>query len=510
MKRLICIFLSAALVLGLLGGCTEEKPYTPTGDGLYDGPSTAPTQPDSPVEQQFNLAWYEEKGLNPYTTADYTNRVIIPLLYQGLFSVSSDYEAVPILCSRYTRSEDMRVYTFWIEEAFFTDGSQLTAGDVAASWLHAMESPVYSGRLTAVESIAVTEDGGVCITLTTPYENLPLLLDIPIVKSSELAYDRPQGTGPYYLSASMDGSTGLQRKKTWWCQTDLKVTASFIPLVEVCSAQDVRNAFEYGGVGFVCTDPGADTYVDYRSDHEVWQSQSGIFLYLGCREKSSVFSVDSVRQALTHAIDRALLAEDYYRGFAMAAYLPCAPDSPWYSKALASKYGYDAVQFQQAVTDAGLTGSRVTLLVNKADSRRVKVARAIARMLSNCGLEVTVSALSGDSYLNALKRGNFDLHLGQTVLSPNMDLSAFYASDGSLNYGGMNDAALLALCQNAMENQGNYYTLHKMAMEDAVLCPVLFKSYAIYAPRNLFTGLEPARDQLFFYTRGKTLADVCI
>ncbi len=507
MKRLVCIFLSAVLVLGLLSGCQEEGAYVPTGDGLWQDSTPAPTQPQEGAEQQFGLAWYEDRGLNPYTTADYTNRVIFPLLYQGLFSVSSDYEAVPILCKSFTRSKDMKVYTFWPEEALFTDGSGLTADDVAASLLHAMESPVYKGRLTAVESVTVTEDGGVCVRLTTPYENLPLLLDIPIVKASELVYDRPQGTGAYYLSSAMDGSAGLQRKKTWWCQADLKATASFIPLVSVSSVYDIRDAFEYGDVGLVCTDPGSDTYVDYRSDHEVWQSQSGIFLYLGCREKSSVFSVTAVRQALTHAIDRDLLVETYYRGFATAACLPCAPDSPCYSQALASKYGYDAEIFRQAIVDAALVGSKVTLLVNKADSRRVKTARAIAQMLNDCGLAVTVSALSGDSYLNALKRGNFDLHLGQTVLSPTMDLTAFYDPDGALNYGGMTDAALLALCRGAMENEGNYYSLHKMAMEDAVLCPVLFKSYAVYAPRKLFAGLQPARDVLF-YTLGKTLEDV--
>ncbi len=506
MKRLICIILSAALVLGLLCACREEAPYVPTGDGLYDGSATAPTQPSGNSEQQFKLAWYQEKGLNPYSTADYTNRVILPLLYQGLFSVSPEYEAVPILCKSYTMSKDMKTYTFYIEAAYFSDGSLLTAQLTADCLLQAMESPVYAGRLRAVESITVTEDAGVCIQLSTPYENLPLLLDIPIVKDPQA--DIPLGTGAYVMSASMDGTPGLQKKAAWWCQTDLKVTASFIPLVDVDSTMDIRDAFEYGGVGLVCTDPGSDTYVDYRSDYEVWQNQSGVFLYLGCREKSAVFSVTAVRQALTHAIDRSLLVETYYRGFATAATLPCAPDSPWYSQSLAAKYGYDAEIFRQALVDAELVGSAVTLLVNKADSRRVKTARAIAGMLNDCGLEVTVNALSGDSYLNALKRGNFDLHLGQTALSPTMDLTAFYAPDGALNYGGMNDAALLSLCRGAMENGGNYYTLHKAVMEDAVLCPVLFKSYAVYAPRGQFSGLTPARDQIFFYTLGKTLQDV--
>ena len=61
--------------------------------------------------------------------------------------------------------------------------------------------------------------------------------------------------------------------------------------------------------------------------------------------------------------------------------------------------------------------------------------------------------------------------------------------------------------RKALENQGNYYTLHHTIMEEAYLIPVLFRSYAVYAARGLLTDLKPARDNVFCYSIGRTMTD---
>jgi hypothetical protein len=47
-------------------------------------------------------------------------------------------------------------------------------------------------------------------------------------------------------------------------------------------------------------------------------------------------------------------------------------------------------------------------------------------------------------------------------------------------------------------------------MDGGLLCPILFRSYAIYATRGLVSQLNPARDNMFYYSIGKTLADAKI
>ena len=86
-----------------------------------------------------------------------------------------------------------------------------------------------------------------------------------------------------------------------------------------------------------------------------------------------------------------------------------------------------------------------------------------------------------------------------------MDLTAFFHETGALSYGGVDDAAAYALCLQALENYGNYYTLHKTIMDQGLICPVLFRSYAVYADRGLLTSLTPSRDNIFYYSIGKNM-----
>ena len=199
MKRIWALTLCLALFAGLLGCDIEKGPYMPTGDGLYDDSFTQPstTRPQN-KEQSLALTYYPEESLNPYLTTDYTNRVLMPLVYQGLFQVDSKYNAVPILCSGYRTSRDLKTYTFYLEDATFSDGSPVTAADVVASLQAAKASPLYQGRLGYVSTVTATDDGGVEVKLSTSYENLPVLLDIPIVKADQVSAERPLGTGPYY------------------------------------------------------------------------------------------------------------------------------------------------------------------------------------------------------------------------------------------------------------------------------------------------------------------------
>ena len=71
----------------------------------------------------------------------------------------------------------------------------------------------------------------------------------------------------------------------------------------------------------------------------------------------------------------------------------------------------------------------------------------------------------------------------------------------------MEDNTLYALCLESLANSGNYYSLHKQLMDDGRLCPVLFCGYAVYATRGALTELEPARDNVFYYSIGKTMED---
>ena len=111
-----------------------------------------------------------------------------------------------------------------------------------------------------------------------------------------------------------------------------------------------------------------------------------------------------MRKAISKGVNRDLLVEEYYRGFARAAELPASPDSPYYTAPLAKQYAYDAAAFQNGISS--IKGRTIKLLVNSSDSLRVRVAHEIGRMLNAGGVVVEVVEKPSNAYEVALAERN--------------------------------------------------------------------------------------------------------
>ena len=517
MKRILLLLLCAAMMLSIFSGCAaEDNPYVPTGDALApEAADVNATIPDEEREpQEFSLAYYKDRSMNPTIATDFTNRMLFSLIYQGLFFVDSNNQPVPILCKNYKFSTDSRTFTFFLMDgATFSDGTPVTVEDVLATYAAALKSTYYSGRFVHVKEILISDEGGISFKLSNPIADLPLLLDVPIIKASQIESEHPIGSGPYVFENNLTGAQ-LRRNRAWWCEDSAKnltVTADSIPLVAAESTTHIRDQFEFADLGVVCTNPFSDSYADYRCDRELWTCENGMLLYIGCNVAySEVFSDDALRATLTYAIDRKTLAEDHYKGFAQTTTILCSPSSPYYSPSLAVKYDYDPIRFIEALGRIKMPEEPVRLLVNKDDSLRLRAARDIAAMLTECGLETVTVEQETAVYLRDVRIGKYDLYLGQTRLSTNMDLTPFFHPYGNISRNGVADSLIYDLCLDALENSGNFYNLHKAAADDGSIVPILFGSYAVYATRGLVTNLSPSRDCVFFYTLGRTDADALI
>ena len=519
MKRLIALMLALGLLLTLLPGCgsDEEEVYVPTGDALLmEGQDPEDLLPEDDTEQKLTLAYNPGRSMNPLIGYSYNNRVLFSLMYQGLFAYDSKGTTYPILCSQYQVSPDNRTWSFYLEpQATFSDGSPVTVEDVYASYQAARESDYYKGRFVYYVNSIEVQNGAIVFTLNSAFENFAILLDIPIVKASQVGEDNPLGTGPYELAEGLQGKH-LRRVSTWWGgKTKVPATASSIALVEAETDSQIRDEFEFNDVGVVCTNPLSDKYADYRCDFELWDVDSGMFLYLGCNVLySDYFEDGTLRKILTYAINRDAIIDQYYHGHAQKATLCTPPSSPHYSQSLASKYEFDSMKFIDAIStwqipkDKDNPDRKLRLLVNCDDSARLRTARYIADALTEFGIPtgtLEYGMTTNPTYETVLRANTFDLYLGQTRLGPNMDLSEFFRLWGNLSWGGIPNDNILSLCKESLANSGNYYNLMQLIADDGRIVPILFGTYSIYAERGLLPDLSPARDNVFFYTMGKTM-----
>ena len=287
-----------------------------------------------------------------------------------------------------------------------------------------------------------------------------------------------------------------------------------IDLVAVTSPADVRDAFQFGGensVSVVCTNPMSSSFAEYSCDYELWQIESGYMLFIGCNILwSEHFDDGTLRTFLTYAIDRDALVKEAYKNMVTPVSLPCSPTAVYYSKSLSQSANYDALKFIEKLArynipkEDGRTKT-LQLAVNSNDSARVTIARSMAAHLTELGLPTATKEYTSGVFRDVIYVGNFDIYLGMTRLSPNMDLSEFFRNYGNMSKGGIANEILYGMCLKALENSGNYYNLYQKLVEDGRIIPVAFGQYNVYAHRGLLPDLTPSRDNVFYYSLGKDM-----
>lgn len=512
-KRLSALILCVVLVLSLFAGCTTET--LEAGESLADTAAptdeletpveeTPETEPETtqeaeigPVRAGIGIAWQSTAGLHPYTSTSVTNQTILSLIYESLFVVDDSFDVRPQLCSRCAVSEDGTVWYLEIDaNASFSDGSGMLASDVVTSLNAARSSSMYQTRFLRVTSVEQSGTHGVIIRLTGPYENLPMILDVPIVKGSTVSSSQPIGSGPYAM-----GDRKLIRNQNWWQEGSHVVEAAEIELVAADDPLSVRNAFEFGGADLAYVDPSASTLSAYHSDNERWGTPTTVMLYAGFNQNSNYCYSASLRGGVTYAVDRETIIQDIYGGFGLAASLPCSPLSSLYDGALAESYSYNPGSFQACLISSGISpnpASPLRIIVSDTSSRRIQAAKLIAEEMENLGVYTEVVVHTEENFLWALASGSYDMYVADIRLPTNFDLTCFFTYGASACYGGNNSDSAMQLVRASLENSGNYYDLFRTVMSRGLICPILFKVNALYATRGLLDSCEPAVSNLLY------------
>lgn len=492
MHRLTNWILSAALILGLAGCAAPGEP----SQSLPEQPSSSAQVPDDQTQAHpFTLPFYPDYSTHPALAENRANLALAPLLYEGLFSLDDTFSAVPVLCQSYTVSEDGLTWAFTLRQGItFSDGTPLT-GTLAAQALNTALGPGsrYAGRITGLRSITGS-DQAVTISLTAPNGTLPTLLDIPLALDDST---RPLGTGPYVLA---EGDTALTPNDRWWKNNQLPFES--INLFSIQQADDLIAAFDSGDVTLLDADLTGTNTLGYSGSYEVWNYNTTDLIFLGFNTARGYCSDPLVRQALSQGIDRDSIATIPYARHAVAATLPFHPDSPLYDQTLASSAGYAPEALVQFLSQHPAPRQGLKLLVNSENHTKTATADYIAYQLEAAGLNVTVEKLPWDKFVAALSAGNFDLYLGEVLLTADFDLSALISPSGSLNYGRWKDEqtnALIAALRSAAPEQRAAAAgqLSAHLNEQCPITPICFKYGCVLTQWGRLSGLEPRQNNIF-------------
>ena len=375
MKR-ITAALTAAVMAVSLAACSNNA--DPVGE------SSQPSQTDTePQAVHLNLAesWdfqYFYTIITPEVSSSsgYDITYYLTSFYDTLFEYNTDGEVVGVLAEDWSMSEDGKTYTFQIKQGVkFSDGSDLTAEDVAKSILAVpVNLGQYNGsygRLsTIIEDAVVADEYTVELHLTQPYYNtlreLCLANPFGIVSSEQFNEDltakdtfrtATYGTGPYMYAGDNDGQIwNFVRNPNYWGEAP-DVDSFSIKYIPDNDAKIL--AMQNGEVDFLSgiKNISAESF-EQMEQTEGFQAQADEkslqTYYVGYNLSDPIFGDQTVREAISSAVDKDAIVESIYGGLYDKADTFFSRSLP-YCDVEQTIYNFDLDHANQILDEAGYT-----------------------------------------------------------------------------------------------------------------------------------------------------------
>ncbi len=439
MKKIIAFLMVVSLVLSLVG-CGVETETSSVDNNSNTKPQNAE------YTNSITLLYSGADSLNPYNVKTDINRQIVKLLYEPLVKTDDNFKPYYSIAKSVKISENK--CTVVLKNVKFSDGSALEAKDVIYSYKLAKKSATaYKYKLYEVESVKAKDNMTVIFTLNRNDPYFINVLDFPIIKSgsdkkedSDSVKFPPIGAGRYEIN---DNNTALVQNKYYFGK---KSSIEKINLINSPDGESISHYMEIGATDIYFTD------IDDGEIPRMSGTKTSINLnhlvYIGVNHNNKKLSQEKLRHAISSGIDRNEISKNAYFNNALSAtgfFNPLWEETQSLQNIQITansqitvenlnEIGYNKLD-EDGVRRNNTGALSFSLLVNKENKARVSAAKLISSQLKKQGIKITVVTVPFKEYVKRLKLGDFDLYLGETKITENMDLSELVFVDGSCAYG---------------------------------------------------------------------------
>lgn len=487
-RRRLALFAALLSAVIFLSACTA--PTAPTPDSSE--PVAPPTPPTPPAETVFTLAYSRSDSLNPFLMTTQVNRQLGELLYEGLTTLDASLHAQQALAADVRVSETTVTATLR-DDAVFSDGSAVTAADVLASFEAAKACDTYTALLDGVSEAEVSEDAPktVVFTLKAPDPYAAACLIFPVVRVKEDG--TVLGSGRYVFDATPRLTANPQRETG---------ATTEIRLLDLVDDESIAKGLELGNISYFYTHLADGTIPRVTSATTTVPTNSLVFL--GANASRETMAKAEVRRAVSQALDRTALAAQAFAGYAQPALTTLPPafvanesvtTLAATSQVDAAKTALAAVGYTVPGVEPPETGKEkrlsLTLLVNSDNGFKSALATQIKDQLEAVGVTVTVVDLPFKDYTVALRRGRYDLYIGELRLCANMDLSPLLKKGGTAFYGTSTRNGAVSAYAAFREGETTLTTFSAVFSEELPYIPVCWRHGMAAYDRSL-TNVFPA------------------
>ena len=391
----------------------------------------------------------ELQDLDPHVVTGVAEWRTLAALYQGLVDLDPEsLQPIPGVAASWTVSEDGRVYVFRLRpDAKWSNGDPVTAHDFAYAWqrilspalgspyaylLHCLKNgrPYNEGTLEdfAQVGVAVVDDHTLEVRLEDP---TPYFLKLhthftwfPVHRATieahgsmtdrNTGWTRPENfvsNGAYTLKDwSPDEVMELRPNPYYWNPASVKNEGlRFYPISD---EQTEERSYRQGNLHMTYTVP-MHKVAEYRqSAPEELQIHPylGLYFYRFNVRKAPLNDL-RVRQALSMALDRDVLARDVLKAGEGAAWHFVPPHTGDFTSTARVSFDVDAAR--ALLAEAGFPGGEgfpsLELLYNASGAERT-IVEAVQRMWQeNLGIEVSLANQDYKVYVATMQSGDYDI-----------------------------------------------------------------------------------------------------
>ncbi len=470
----------------------------------------------------------EAKSINPFLTNESEGDWRVKMLFDQLVRLKPDtFEPKAGLAKSW--KIDGLTFTFTLQDgAKFSDGSDLTADDVAftmkgllakttaaprASKLSSIQGAkeYTAGSAPDVAGIKVVDAKTLVVTLATPDASFLLNMRFvsPVPKkmldgkdlTKDAFFQKPVGAGPFvFVSWQVGGDFVAQRNPNYY-QKGLpyldKFTHRTIP-----DAQSLVNSLLSGDIdGSNYPSPAGAEKLKANKDLNVlvppFSSPDGWTFNL----KNPWLAKKEVRQAVAYCMDMTQFAKDSLYGLGKPGNGPIAPGNALYDKSL-KPYTYDLDKAKALIKQAGTPPSDVSFIVNKGNVLREDFLTYTQAQLQKTGWNIKAEAIEYAVATDKLSRKDYDV-FGAGVNGVTVDAGELYdqfSTTGSENFSNYSNAQLDTLLTQAKQElsldkqKPLYAQIQAIVQDDAPTYYAWYRPF-LHAVKKKFAGYVDSADE---------------
>lgn len=498
-KKLLVVLMSISMICMCMG-CTVT-------DNLKTAQQTEKPQntDDKETDNSITIGVVDLDTYNPLATKSVTMQDMLGFIFEPLFSLDDKQNTIGVLAESYNTAPDGKSMTLNIKKnVIWHDGTPFLADDVIYTIKTILNNDSqYKNLINDIVSVSKINDISLTVTFSRSIPNPAALFSFPIIKNgSNLTSFKPVGTGPFFLDydklTSFEAYHGEKSKIKYIYVKSVPDNDKFVSLFNA-SVIDVADSSMFD----------MNEYTP-RSNATVNEYVTNEMIFVGFNAQDDVFKFPETRRSVYEIIDRKSIVSHIYFSRAKAAHYPIKPTSRFYpdtAENMHSDHGAAEKELKDGkwkkdkrgvyfrADENGMTYFSVEILVNSADTERIKIAAEISETMSELGMKNTVTACSESEFSSRLQSGNYDMFIGKISLLPNNDISGLISGENNLHYSdNTTDILLTQLGTLTAENDKKeiYAQLFERVKEDCPIAPICFLKDSIITSAKIKSGVCPS------------------